>query len=89
MLNLFQHLINSMSYETLNQVQGDKKAIATQSPREGKLLGLIFRISILGHNSYSHNLSRDLGLTKGLTTREEAVKFLNENIFILHLTSYE
>ena len=24
-----------------------------------------------------------------LTTREEAVKFLNENIFILHLTSYE
>ena len=31
MLNLFQHLINSMSYETLNQVQGDKKAIATQS----------------------------------------------------------
>jgi hypothetical protein len=33
MLNLFQHLINSMSYETLNQVQGDKKAIATQSPK--------------------------------------------------------
>ena len=30
MLNLFQHLINSMSYETLNQVQGDEKAIATQ-----------------------------------------------------------
>ena len=33
MLNLFQHLINSMSYETLNQVQGDEKAIATQPPR--------------------------------------------------------
>ncbi|MDI7261053.1 MAG: glutamate synthase-related protein, partial [Thermodesulfobacteriota bacterium] len=32
MLNLFQHLINSVSYETLNQVQGDKKATATQSP---------------------------------------------------------
>ena len=31
MLNLFQHLINSMSYVTLNQVQGDVKAIATQS----------------------------------------------------------
>ena len=31
MLNLFQLLINSMSYETLNRVQGDKKAIATQS----------------------------------------------------------
>ena len=30
-----------------------------------------------------------MGLTKGLTTREKAVKFLNENIFILHLTSYE
>jgi len=29
------------------------------------------------------------GPTKGLTTREEAVKFVNENIFILHLTSYE
>ena len=25
MLNLFQHLIKSMSYETLKQVQGDKK----------------------------------------------------------------
>jgi len=35
MLNLFQHLINSMSYETLNQVQGDEKAIATQSPGGG------------------------------------------------------
>ena len=31
MLNLFQHPIITMSYETLNQVQGDKKAIATQS----------------------------------------------------------
>lgn len=30
-----------------------------------------------------------MGLTKALTTREEAVKVLNENIFILHLTSYE
>ena len=39
MLNLFQHLINSMSYETLNQVQGDKKAIATQPPGEGRFLG--------------------------------------------------
>jgi len=36
MLNLFQHLINSVSYETLNQVQGDKKAIATQFPRGGR-----------------------------------------------------
>jgi hypothetical protein len=29
MLNLFQHLIESTTYETLNQVQGDKKAITT------------------------------------------------------------
>ena len=35
MLNLFQHLINSVSYETLNQVQGDKKGIATQSLAKG------------------------------------------------------
>jgi len=32
MLNLFQHLIESNSYETLKRVQGDKKCIATQSP---------------------------------------------------------
>jgi len=30
-----------------------------------------------------------MGLTKGLTIREEAVKFVNENIFILRLTCYE
>ena len=42
MLNLFQHLINSMSYETLNQVQGDKNAITTQSlAGEGKGEGKI------------------------------------------------
>ena len=33
-LNLFQHLIESNSYQTLNQVQGDKKGVTTQ-PREG------------------------------------------------------
>ena len=27
MLNLFQHLINLVSYETLNQVQGEKKQL--------------------------------------------------------------
>ncbi len=32
MLNLFQHLIKSISYETLKQVRGDKKGITTQSP---------------------------------------------------------
>ena len=31
MLNLFQHLIESNSYETLNQVQGDKRGVTTQS----------------------------------------------------------
>jgi hypothetical protein len=31
MLNLFQHLIESNTYETLNQVQGDKKGFTTQS----------------------------------------------------------
>ena len=31
MLNLFQHLIESMCYETLKRVQGDKKGITTQS----------------------------------------------------------
>jgi hypothetical protein len=30
MPNLFRHLIESNSYETLNQVQGDKILIATQ-----------------------------------------------------------
>jgi len=34
MLNLFQHLIESNTYETLNRVQGDKKAVKTQSPME-------------------------------------------------------
>jgi len=31
MPNLFRHLIELNSYETLNQVQGDKIVIATQS----------------------------------------------------------
>jgi hypothetical protein len=31
MLNLFQHLIKSICYETLKRVQGDKKWITTQS----------------------------------------------------------
>jgi hypothetical protein len=34
MLNLFQHLTNIVSNETLNQVQGDKKIMTTQSQRE-------------------------------------------------------
>jgi hypothetical protein len=34
MLNLFQHLIESNTCETLNQVQGDKKGIATQPLKE-------------------------------------------------------
>jgi len=33
MLNLFQHLIESNTYETLNRVQGDKKGVKTQSLR--------------------------------------------------------
>jgi hypothetical protein len=32
MLNLFQHLMASISYETLKRVQGDKNGITTQSP---------------------------------------------------------
>jgi len=34
MLNVFQHLTNIVSDQTLNQVQGDKKIITTQSQRE-------------------------------------------------------
>jgi hypothetical protein len=30
MLNLFQHLIKSMHYETLNRVQGDKRVVFQQ-----------------------------------------------------------
>jgi hypothetical protein len=32
MLNLFQHLVVSMGYETLKQVQGDIPVIYTQTP---------------------------------------------------------
>jgi len=35
MLNLFQHLIKLICYETLKRVQGDKKWITTQSPKDG------------------------------------------------------
>jgi len=35
MLNLFQHLIKSICYETLKRVQGDKICITTQSPKRG------------------------------------------------------
>jgi hypothetical protein len=34
-LNVFQHLKESNTYETLKRVQGDKTVIATQSPRKG------------------------------------------------------
>ncbi len=30
MLNLFQHLLESITYQTLKRVQGDKKGITTQ-----------------------------------------------------------
>jgi len=36
MPNLFRHLTESNSYETLNQVQGDKIVIATHSPLRGE-----------------------------------------------------
>jgi hypothetical protein len=36
MLNLVQHLIESNSYETLNQVQGDKTVVPTQFLRGEK-----------------------------------------------------
>jgi hypothetical protein len=35
MLNLFQHLMETITYETLKRVQGDKKGITTQSPKGG------------------------------------------------------
>jgi hypothetical protein len=38
MLNLFQHLMESITYETLKRVQGDKKGITTQS-LDGRGLG--------------------------------------------------
>jgi hypothetical protein len=37
MLNLFQHLIESDAYETLNQVQGDRKGFMTQSHWGGEV----------------------------------------------------
>jgi hypothetical protein len=36
MLNLFQHLMESITYQTLKRVQGDKKGITTQ-PRGGRV----------------------------------------------------
>jgi len=36
MLNLVQHLINSMSYETLKQVQGDKSGLFTRPSTDNK-----------------------------------------------------
>jgi hypothetical protein len=35
MLNLVQHLTESNTYETLNQVQGDKKGFTTQARQGG------------------------------------------------------
>ena len=47
MPNLFRHLMESNSYETLNQVQGDKIIITTQSHGgEGKGEGQSFEIGI-------------------------------------------
>jgi hypothetical protein len=33
MLNLFQHLLESISYDTLKRAQGDKKGITAQLPQ--------------------------------------------------------
>jgi hypothetical protein len=41
MLNLFQHLIKSIYYETLKRVQGDKKWITTQPHKEERILFLV------------------------------------------------
>jgi len=41
MLNLFQHLIKSNSYETLKRVQGDKIMITTQSLGKGRRGGIL------------------------------------------------
>ncbi len=45
MPNLFRHLIEPSSYETLNQVQGDKIVIATQS-LDGRGLTIHFQRGI-------------------------------------------
>jgi len=43
MLNLFQHLIESNTYEIPNQVQGDKKGVTTQSNvGEGRFFEKVF-----------------------------------------------
>ena len=34
MLNLFQHLMKSMDYETLKRVQGDRKELFQSSPKK-------------------------------------------------------
>jgi hypothetical protein len=36
MLNLFQHLIKSICYETLKQVQGYKKGLLQEPPKKQK-----------------------------------------------------
>jgi hypothetical protein len=43
MLNLFQHLMELLSYETLKRGQGDKKRITTQSQGEGAGLSHILK----------------------------------------------
>jgi hypothetical protein len=39
MLNLFQHLMESISYETLKRVQGDKNELRHSLPLKGGGLG--------------------------------------------------
>ena len=48
MLNLFQHLIESNPYETLNQVQGDKKGVTTQSPMKEEGMRVFLFNSAIG-----------------------------------------
>ena len=47
MLNLFQHLIKSNSYETLKRLQGDRLANATPSSGERGYLSLLCNHHIL------------------------------------------
>jgi hypothetical protein len=67
MLNLFQHLIKSSSYETLKRVQGDKKRIMTQSGRrESRSLRNWIPHQVRNDTFYRWIWDKDIWLINGL-----------------------
>jgi hypothetical protein len=62
MLNWFQHLVKSMSYETLNQVQGDNRGLFQQPVNT--IIDELLNFNFLFDNHPSNHLMKKKGFER-------------------------